>query len=111
MEWNNIIGWLEYESIEHPLYEHYDDREFFDMNGNWVTSATDGYDFKMCEDVGYIHYWTDVSGQKEYILRVPRARFEDLVHDYLYEEGRRVMEAYEDWEYKDGVYIATRIVE
>lgn len=110
MEWDNIIGWLEYENIEHPLYEHYDDREYFDEDGEWVVSVPYGYDFKRLEDVGYIHHWTNIKGQTEYILRVPRARFDDLIYDYLYEEGSRAMEAYEDWEYKDGVYVATRIV-
>ena len=65
--------------------------------------------FKCLEDVGVIHYWTNVVGGQEYILRVPRARFDDLLFDYLHEEGRMAMEAYEEWEYKDGVYVATRI--
>lgn len=110
MEWNNYIGWLEYESVEHPLYEHYDDRENFDKDGEWVVSETDGYDFKGLQGIGYIYHWNTREGEKEYILRVPIERFKELFNDYLHGEGRRAMEEYEDWEYKDGVYLATRIV-
>ena len=111
MEWDNIIGWLEYESIEHPLYEHYDTRVLFDEITDWTMTAPYGYDFKQLENVGYIYYWSNITGDTEYILRVPRKRFDELLYDYLYEEGLKVMHEYEDWEYKDGVYIATRIVD
>ena len=110
MEWNNISGWLEYKSIEHPFYDHYDEREYFDKEGSWVISAPCGYDFKRLNDVGYIYHWSNIKGETEYILRVPSKRFDKLLYDYLYEEGKRAMEEYEEWEYKDGVYIATRIV-
>ena len=110
MEWDNIIGWLEYENTEHPIYIHYDDRELFNEKGNWLTSVMDGYDFKLTNEIGYIHHWSSVEGEKEYILRVPRVRFENLVYEYLHGDGRRAMEEYEEWEYKDGVYLATRIV-
>ena len=111
MEWDNTIGWLEYESIEHPLYEHYDNREFFDEDGEWMDTASSGYDFKQCEDMGYIYYWSTTKGDTEYVLRVPRARFDDLLNDYLYKDGFKAMKEYEEWEYKDGVYVATRIVD
>lgn len=110
MEWKNLNGWLEFESIEKPLYKHYDIREVFNTEGNWLTSATDGYDFKMTFDFGYIRHWSNIEGSEEYILKVPRTRFEDLVQEYLFGEGRKAMEDYEEWEYKDGVYLATRIV-
>ena len=111
MEWDNMIGWLEYEGIEHPLIEYYDDREYFNDKGEWMDTAFEGYDFKGLEDCGFIYHWTTVSGWTEYILRVPRERFDELLHDYLYEEGREAMAAYDEWEYKDGVYVATRTVE
>ena len=110
MQWTNIDGWREYESIEHPLFEHYDERECFDGTGEWVASKTDGYDFKGLDRIGYIHHWDTREGEKEYILRVPIARFNDLFNDYLHGEGRRAMEEYDEWYYKDGVYLATRIV-
>ena len=81
-----------------------------DKDGEWVVSETDGYDFKGLEGVGYIYHWDTREGEKEYILRVPIERFKDLIYDYLHGEGRRAMEEYEEWEYKDGVYTATRIV-
>ena len=110
MEWNNKKEWLEYESIKHPIYEHFDTREFFDEDYEWVASNTDGYDFKGLKDYGYIYHWHTDEGEKEYILRVPIARFKELFNDYLYGEGRQAMADYEEWEYKDGVYVATRIV-
>ena len=110
MEWNNENGWFEYQSIEQPIYEHYDDRELFDENGNWVATPPDGYDFKLVDNVGYIHHWSNIMGDWEYILKVPKARFHELIYDYFYEEGRKAMEEYDEWVYKDGVYIATRIV-
>lgn len=111
MEWNNINGWLEYESIEHPLVEYYTPREYFDDYGNWMDTADSGYDFKCLEDVGYIYFWSNNSGDKEYVLRVPRARFNDLYFDYRYTNGIQAMKDYEEWEYYDGVYLATRIVQ
>ena len=110
MEWNNINGWLEYESIEHPIIEYYSPQEYFDEYGIWMETADSGYDFKCLEDVGYIYFWSNISGDKEYVLRVPRARFNDLYFDYRYGEGVKAMRDYEDWEYYDGVYVATRIV-
>ena len=78
MEWNNKKEWLEYESIKHPIYEHFDTREFFDEDYEWVASNTDGYDFKGLKDYGYIYHWHTHEGEKEYILRVPIARFKEL---------------------------------
>lgn len=103
-------GWIEYESIQKPLYSHYGDREFFDERGNWISSAVDGYDFQCLETVGYIHYWTDKPGKEEYVLKVPLERFAILLFDFLHLHGRQAIEEYVDWEYKDGAIIATRIV-
>lgn len=108
MRWDNDEGWLEYNNIEHPIWERYGDREFFDENGNWATSATDGYDFKLLEEVGYIHYWTVTDERNEYVLRVPRPTFDALLNDFLYGRGRTAIEEYEEWEHKDGVFIAIR---
>lgn len=111
MDEKNIIGLHEYESIQHPLYEHYDDRVITDKDMEWIVSKTDGYDFKGLKEIGYIYHWDTRKGRKEYILRVPIERFIDLFNDYLHGEGRQAMIDYEEWEYKDGIYIWSRRVD
>ena len=111
MYWKNNPGWIEYDSIKQPLYSLNGEREFFDENGNWVTSAVDGFDFKCLEKVGYIYYWTSMSGREEYILRVPIEEFSILLFDYLHIHGRFVIEDYVDGRDFEGEIIATRIIE
>ena len=111
MEWSNASGWLEYDNIKQPLYSHYGDREIFDKNGNWISSAVDGFDFKCIDDVGYIYHWTDKPGDTEYILRLSGDWFFIILGDFLYVRGRTAIEEYVKWMHREGVIIASRTVD
>ena len=110
MDWINEPGWLEYESILEPIYERHGDREFYDKRGNWVCSATDGYDFKCLENVGYIYRWTLIPGEMEYVLRLPIERFICVLFDFLYIRGRLAVDEAE-WKGNNVDIIASRFVD
>ena len=83
--------------------EYYGAREYFDNNGDWIGSAPFGYDFKCDDHCGYVRYWSNVSGDTEYLYTVSLDRYYDLFYSFMTEdEGEfETMKAYEEWEYKD----------
>ena len=57
-----------------------------------------GYDF-ICDadnDCGYIHYWTDVKGDAEYIQMVTLSLYLKLYEDYVYGNGIGAMLEYDE---------------
>ena len=77
-------------------------REYFNEYGAWMGSLPFGYDF-ICDannDCGYIHYWTDITGDAEFedkeflfgrssylaIITVNSEQENDLV-DFLFNEN------------------------
>ena len=82
---------------------YYGPRELFDNDGEWIMSAPFGYDFKCDENYGYIRYWSNITGDTEYIYKVSLERYYDLYYEFITaEEGVfDSMRAYEEWEYKD----------
>ena len=80
-------------------------REYFNEYGAWMGSMPIGYDF-ICDadnDCGYIHYWTDVKGDVEYIQMVTLSLYLKLYEDYVYGEGVDAMLKYDMDEVVDGI--------
>lgn len=107
-----IIDLKTFYDIESKGLEYYGTREHFNRNGEWVRSAPFGYDFKCDDKYGYIRYWSNVSGDTEYIYTVPLERYYDLYYEFMTEEEGKFesMKAYEEWEYKDLVDAVYRTV-
>ena len=97
---NHLMNFYDFES-KGP--EYYGTREYFNKYGDWIGYAPFGYDFKCDNNYGYIRYWSNVTGDTEYVFKVSLDRYLDLYYEYITEdEGEfETMKAYEEWVYKD----------
>ena len=100
---DTMVNFKTFYDIESKGPEYYGTREYFNKNGEWIMSAPFGYDFKCDGNYGYIHYWSNITGDSEYIYKVSLERYNDLYGEFMTEEEGEFnsMRAYEDWEYKD----------
>lgn len=98
-----MIDFKTFYDFESKGPKYYGRREYFNKYGDWIGSVPFGYDFKCDDNYGYIRYWSNVTGDTEYVFKVSLDRYLDLYYEFITEdEGEfETMKAYEEWEYKD----------